>query len=332
MRTDTSDKILGYIQKNKQAKAVDLTRTIGIKNAAIHRQLNKLLEQRKLMKVGKPPLVFYILKDEQPQTIVPIPQEIQNFMNENYVYVSPVGEVLVGMEGFTKWVSSINQEKYMLPLAHEYLKVRKEANHLFSKEGWIDATQAKEQATFSDTALHKMLYKDFYSLEKFGKTKLGQMVLYAKISQNIKIIDSIVEHIKPLIGDIIQKYSIDTIAYIPPSVKRQVQLMTELRNRLQLRLPEISLIKAYAGDIIVSQKSLSKFQERVINAQDTIFVDVHKLTSSPKNVLIIDDAVGSGATLHETAKKIRTLINPKGHILGFAIVGSMKGFEVIREI
>ena len=68
------------------------------------------------------------------------------------------------------------------------------------------------------------------------------------------------------------------------------------------------------------------------NARSTIFIDVNKSASQPHNILIFDDAVGSGATIHETAKQIRELINPEGYIIGFATVGSIKGFEVIREI
>lgn len=332
MTTDTSSRILGYIKTNKQAKVVDLVRDIGITNAAVHRQLNKLLDLGEIMKVGKPPVVFYILKEKEKLITIQIPREVQEFINKNYIYVSPAGEFLVGVEGFTRWVFSTNQEKYLLPLADEYVEVRKKANNFITSDGWIDATQAKEQAAFGETVLHKMLYRDFYSLEKFGKTQLGQMVLYAKTSQNIKIIQSIIGYIKPVIARIMQIYTIDTIAYIPPSVKRKIQLMTELKNRLQIRLPEIVLVKAYTGDVTVSQKSLSKFQERVMNAQQTIFVDVNKSAMLPNNVLLIDDAVGSGATMHETAKKIRELLKPKGYIIGFAVVGSMKGFEVIREI
>ena len=50
------------------------------------------------------------------------------------------------------------------------------------------------------------------------------------------------------------------------------------------------------------------------------------------NVLLIDDAVGSGATLNETAKQMRERGMVKGQIIGLAIVGSYKGFDVISEI
>ena len=51
-----------------------------------------------------------------------------------------------------------------------------------------------------------------------------------------------------------------------------------------------------------------------------------------KNILIIDDAVGSGATLHETAKKIRQKNICSGSVIGLAITGSAKGFDVISEV
>lgn len=332
MITDTSIKILGYIRTNKQARAVDLVHHIGITNAAVHRQLNKLLNKGEIKKAGKPPTVFYTIKEKEKPIAVPVPKDIKEFIDKNYIYVSPSGEFLKGMEGFNRWALAINQEKYLLSLANEYVKVKKEANKFVAPNGWIDATASKEKATFDETAIDKLLYKDFYSIEKFGKTKLGQMVLYAKTSQNTKIIASIVEEIRPVIEKIIQAYNIDTIGFIPPSIKRKVQLMTELKNRLQIRLPEIVLVKAYTGDVIVPQKSLSKLQERIENARNTIFIDVNKSALLSKNVLLIDDAVGSGATIHETAKKVKELLRPKGAIIAFAIVGSMKGFEVIREI
>jgi predicted ArsR family transcriptional regulator len=61
MKTDTADRIVGYIAINKQARAHDLGRIFNIGQTAVHRQLNKLVAQGKVQKVGKPPLVFYVL-------------------------------------------------------------------------------------------------------------------------------------------------------------------------------------------------------------------------------------------------------------------------------
>lgn len=50
------------------------------------------------------------------------------------------------------------------------------------------------------------------------------------------------------------------------------------------------------------------------------------------NILLIDDAIGSGATLNETAAQIKNKGICKGKIIGLAITGSFKGFDVISEV
>jgi predicted amidophosphoribosyltransferase len=52
---------------------------------------------------------------------------------------------------------------------------------------------------------------------------------------------------------------------------------------------------------------------------------------SYNRILIIDDAIGSGATINEIAIKIREKGIAK-EIIGLAITGSYKGFEVISEL
>jgi predicted amidophosphoribosyltransferase len=80
--------------------------------------------------------------------------------------------------------------------------------------------------------------------------------------------------------------------------------------------------------IAVPQKALSKLYERVANARNT-FVVLEK--KKYKNILILDDAIGSGATINEIAKKIKDKKVAK-HTIGLAITGSYKGFEVISEL
>ncbi len=53
--------------------------------------------------------------------------------------------------------------------------------------------------------------------------------------------------------------------------------------------------------------------------------------SSFNHILLIDDAVGSGATLNEIAFQIKDK-NIASKITGLALAGSFKGFEVISEV
>lgn len=116
---------------------------------------------------------------------------------------------------------------------------------------------------------------------------------------------------------------------MPHSIQRKVQFLKEFANRLNLSLPKIELTKAYPGEIRVAQKTLGRFEERVQNARETIFVSNNNVQF--KRVLLINDAVGSAATLNETARKLKNMGIAK-EVYGFALVGSLKDFEVIREV
>ena len=50
-----------------------------------------------------------------------------------------------------------------------------------------------------------------------------------------------------------------------------------------------------------------------------------------KRILVIDDAVGSGATMNAIAQKLKS-ISKTEFICGYAVTGSLKGFDVISEI
>jgi len=197
----------------------------------------------------------------------------------------------------------------------------------FRKDGLIDGL-AKIKMTFSQVNLDDLFYLDFYSIERFGKTKLGQLLLYAKQSQDKSLMKELAAAIKPKVDKVIKKYKIDGVGFIPPTVKRETQLMKELERNLQLNARMIPIVKIMT-EVAVPQKTLNKLEDRVENAKKTIIVNDSKLYN---NILIIDDAVGSGATLNETAGQIKAKGICRGKIIGLAITGSFKGFDVISEV
>ena len=79
----------------------------------------------------------------------------------------------------------------------------------------------------------------------------------------------------------------------------------------------------------MAQKTLKKLEDRIENASKTIAVSPSQKIEN--FVLLLDDATGSGATLNETARKIKN-INEDCFVVGYSIVGSIKGFDVINEI
>ena len=103
--------------------------------------------------------------------------------------------------------------------------------------------------------------------------------------------------------------------------------MKVLANGLKINLPNIEIIKT-GGIIPVPQKSLNKIEERINNAENTFVV---KGTVSYNTILLIDDAVGSGSTLNQIARKVKNKQLAK-NVIGLAVVGSYKGFDVITDV
>ena len=327
MTTDTSKKIIEYLGKKGQVTAKGLVDYLGISRQAVFKQLSKLREAGQIYKIGKAPKVFYSLSKKENVIKHPdfdLDSTTEKVISKNFLIITPAGERKEGIEGFAFWCQKINQP--VEKTAKEYIKTLKKYDD-FKKKGLIDG-MGKMKNTFSHVYLDHLFYLDFYSIERFGKTKLGQMLLYAKQSWNKVLIKELIVDIEPRIKELAKGYSIDAIGFIPPTVKREVQFMKELEKHTYLHLHEINLIKVKT-EIAVPQKTLSKLEDRIENAKTTIIADEKNCYN---NILLVDDAVGSGATLNETAKQLKDKGICLGKIIGLAITGSFKGFDVISEV
>lgn len=328
------DRIIEYIRYHGQARAHDLQKTLQISNVTIHKQLRKLLKEELIVRVGKPPLVFYT---NPPETVTTstietqqLPVSDQQLIDSHFLSITPDGRLLYGLVGFVNWLKNYQKNKSVDIVAKEYVELLQSQKQQFSPEGWIDGT-AKLRNTFKETPISYLLFEDIYSYKVFGRTKLAKLVMYAKQTGEKVLIDKIGDLAKPIIEKIIKKFSIEAVVYIPPTVPRPLQFMDELRVRLHLNLPEIKLAKVTPGDIPIPQKTLSSVEERVINARDSIYLKSNTQLLY-KNILLIDDVAGSGASFQETAKKLKNSDIGVVNIIAFALVGNIKGYEVIREI
>lgn len=329
MKTNTGSKIVEIIFKNGRARAHDLVRELNLSNVAVHKQLKKLVIDKELSKIGSPPLVYYVINNNKKKLVTV--SKHKAFLKKHYLRVTPQGEMLFGVDGFIDWVEKVGKIKEVNKLIDRYVEVRKRADKN-KKKGLIDFT-SKVKRTMGSKGIDKVYGVDFYSLPEFGKTRLGQLVFYAKQSQNRLLIKKLSEETRDQIKRLIGDYKIEAVVYVPHSIARKLQFLKEYRLRLNLSLPEVNLVKIYRGDVVVAQKSLSKLKERIENARETIVVDERsrKLTKKYKAVLVIDDAIGSGASMNEVAKKLK-LRKIAEKVIGFSLIGSYKGFDVIREI
>ena len=326
---DNAEKVVQYLRAN-QATVNEIANYLAISRQAVHRILNRLIDEDSVTKIGRPPKVYYSLstKIAQPNPIVTgsynVDSKAKRVIDDNFLYITSFGQKAIGWEGFIEWCTERKQD--VVKMTKLYQETTKKYSK-YKKSGLIDG-MSKLQSTFDDVALDEVFYLDFYSVEVFGKTKLGQLLLFAKQSQDQTLMNQLIDSIRSDVLGVIEKFDIDGVAFIPPTVKRERQLMKQIERRLALHERMVSLVKVKTP-VIVPQKTLNKLEDRIINARETIVVDD---TSKYTNILLIDDAVGSGATLNEVAKKIRQKGICSGKIIGLAITGSVKGFDVISEV
>jgi len=326
MKTKTSSNIIDYIRGKGRVSAKELVDHFGISRQALFKHhLQKLLSSGQLSKIGKPPKVFYFIPEPKIKELkTKLNAPTTNLINNNYLIITPAGEKKEGLSGFIYWCQKNNFD--VVKTAHDYALTIKKFKR-FYKDGLIDGLP-KIRSSFAQVFLDKLFYLDFYSIERFGKTRLGQLLLYAKQSQNTSLMKELIDELQPRIQQVIKKYEIEATGFIPPTVKREKQFMNALQKNLRLNMRIISLVKV-SGDIVVPQKTLNKLPDRIENAKKTIVVSE---AISADNILLIDDAVGSGATLNETEGQLRRQNLARGKIIGLAITGSFKGFDVISEV
>ncbi len=319
----TSEKIIEYIKKNRQATGAELADFLDLTDRAVRKQLKSLLEQGLLEKIGSSPKVFYKIKSSplKPSGAI-FTKDVSGALENNFYNITPSGEELVGKLGFVSWCMERGFD--LQKKSQEFFKTMEKYRKI-RKNDLIDATN-KLKKVFKDGA-DKLFYYDFYSLEVFGKTKTGQKLLYAKQSEDKRLMKEIAEQIRPSLIKLIKSQSVDAVAYVPPTVPRKLQFMKVLARELKLDLPEIKILKV-SSKIRVPQKTLKKLSDRIENADKTFVVEKH---SSFKKILLIDDAVGSGASINQIAQKIKERGIAK-EVIGFAVTGSLNDFDVISEV
>ncbi len=323
---NTRTRILQLLTEKGELSVHQLTEALGISRQRIHQILREMAEEKQVKKLGMSPRVYYqVLTSQSARKLILISDEERNFLAEHFLIVDPMGQLSEGLDGFTQ---CCNDRK--LPVektVKEYIQTLRKYLKFFDANKLIDGIQKLNNTKELSHCLEAVYYADFYAIERFGKTKLGALLHHAKVSQSKRLIRQIVEMTRDQLNSVLNTWHVDAVGYIPPTLRREVQIMNELRKGYHLSLPHISIQKIFLREP-VPQKSLKRIEDRILNSRNTIVVNE---SSSFKTVLLIDDALGSGATMTEAACK---LINRKvaTRVIGFAITGSYKGFEVIAEV
>ncbi len=323
----TKDTILKLLGKHGQMTVHELATILNVSRQYVHRMLNELEDSEMIMSMGKAPKVYYMLKQQEKQVAIQsITYDKERFLKEHFLLVDPLGNMLEGIDAMNYWC-----QKQTLPIEKtvaEYTSTRQKYLDYFNEQNLIDGTEKlKHTKGMEHIAIDKIFYLDFYAIERFGKTRLGTLMHYAKQGQNKMLMKMIVNEILHRVHHLVVNQKIDAVLYVPPTIDRKLQIMTVLEKSLKIEKPKVKIEKI-KNQIVVPQKALSKIFERVANAKNSFYVPKQ---TKYNRILIIDDAIGSGATINEIAIKLKEKHLCK-EIVGLAITGSYKGFEVISEL
>lgn len=322
------EKIVELFKTHDDWTPKEITSKLDVSKQMVHRVLQKLVEKQELIRYGRPPKVIYRKNDNTKKELptITLPEEEEKFLEDNFLLISETGEYKEGANGFQVWCNTRN-----LPYkktVQEFIKTKRKYNQYIDKHGYINGTEKlKNTKGFEDTYVDALYYLDFYAIERFGKTKLGTLLHYAKQGQNKYLMRKLLAIVESKIKKLIEIKKANAVGFVPPTIRREVQIMSFMENALNIEKPTIDLQKIKQL-IPVPQKSLNKLNERINNADTTFSVFEN---TSFETVILIDDAVGSGATINQIAKKIKQKKIAKS-VIGLAIVGSFKGFDVITDV
>ena len=325
------EKILTLFEQSNELTVKEIVDRLGISKQMVHLALNRLRAEDRLEKLGSTPKTVYRLITAANQAEEPAPtyqpdEKESEWLTGQFSVVTESGNLLNGIDAFDYWC---RQRK--LPVKKtlkEFIETKKKYAPHYDANGMVDGSEKlKNTKGYDKIWLDRLYYLDFYAIERFGKTHLGTLLHYAKQGQNKFLMRLMMDNISDRIKAFLQTQNADAVGFVPPTIRREVQLMRFMQTQLNLPLPVIE-IKKISGIIPVPQKSLSKLEERIRNAENTFAVTDRRAF---RHVVLIDDAVGSGSTLNQLAAKIKN----KGvaqMVTGLAIVGSFKGFDVITDL
>ncbi|MFL5763367.1 MAG: hypothetical protein ACJ77K_05440 [Bacteroidia bacterium] len=326
---NTKETILKLFKEQKELTVKEITGRTGLSKQMVHLVLKQLLESKIVEKFGKTPKTLYRTSSgngiAEIGSLV-VSESEARILKKYFVHVTESGQLLEGPEALTAWSS----KRGLSPTAtlNEFMDARSDCELQLNDQGIINGiNKLKNTKGYDKIHLDHFFYLDFYAIERFGKTRLGTLLHYAKQGQNKILMELLMQETRERMRALIGSCGADGAAFIPPAVKREVQFMRHMQSDLQLSLPLID-IKKLSGLIPVTQRSLQTLDARIQNAEISFIISEKRKF---RHVILIDDEANSGATLNQVAGKIRSRgIAEK--VSAVAIVGQQKGFEATTEM
>jgi hypothetical protein len=132
-----------------------------------------------------------------------IPEKDKTILGKGISCSNESGNLLPGIEAFAYWCK---QRK--LPVektVSEYIKTKEKYAQYYEATGMVNGMEKlKNTKGYDRIWLDDLYYLDFYAIERFGKTRLGTLLHFAKQGQNQFLMRIMMEEIKPRIMEFLE--------------------------------------------------------------------------------------------------------------------------------
>lgn len=327
--------IRSLLQDWEKRKLSQIAEALNISRPTANKYLKELFQNWEISKIWSGAHSTYLIpqvdKKEKKSDFSslyknPFPYEEAKLLDEKFFKYDSDGRILKWVEGFL-----LRCKKRDLNPKHKisaFDAINQQINNHRTQCGLLNIiNQFKIKHEYS--ALDELFYADAYTRAEFGRGALSEQMFFAKQHQDKQQLKSLISLFYRNLECLLTTFDIDAIGLTPPSISRKVQILDLVDQLLDPSIPRIPLVKYSPSKILIPQKSLKRPEERIQNAKNTIFIRGEHIDYH--TVLLIDDFVGSGATLNETAIKLKTAWVKK--IIGFAFFGNLDlKYEVINEM
>jgi hypothetical protein len=218
-------KIIQLFDLQSEWTIKDIVARLDSSKQMVHLALNRLLEEGRVVKYGRTPKTFYVKKiiAEKTAELADISKQETDWLDAEFLLITETGDLKKGYEAFDLWCK---QRK--LPVAKtlvEYKKTKEKYKQYYGANQVIDGMEKLNSTKGYDAIyLDKLFYLDFYAIERFGKTRLGTLIHYAKQGQNKFLMKILVQEINEKMNALLLQYKVEAICFVPPTIRREVQI------------------------------------------------------------------------------------------------------------
>lgn len=295
-------RILELFDNYNELSVLEITKQLNVSKQSVHLCLKKLQGEEVVQKFGRVPLTFYKLvpsSAEGEDVQISLTEDEQTAVN-TFTRLNAYGKLITGIPAIVDYYKNTDRglHEFIKLFAAERIRINrnKDPSQLINGHN-----NFRQLVGVSDYNISDLYHVDYEHIGEFGKSRLGILVELAKTTQSESVFELLIKEVKKQIVNFVYMSDFDAVAFVPPTIPREKQIMRVLEEELAIALPKINIHKVF-NEVPVAQKSRLSKESRAINAESSFMIPQQ---AKYKHLLLIDDIMTTGITLNTIAQKIK---------------------------